>query len=88
MSIADDIYTPVSESDKFGSIEHAKRAVEKADKIHNDMIKAMADTFSGIEVRIDPELEGERYYISMSKELFEKLKQEKNERSKTSQNSI
>jgi len=49
------------------------KTLKKAEEIHQEMLRNMASMFKGIEVRVDPELEGERYYVSMSQELYERL---------------
>ena len=49
----------------------------KLNKIHAELERNILNTFKSIPVRVDHELQGCEYYISVSPELCEKLKKAK-----------
>ena len=54
---------------------------EKLFEIQKDMQSSFLDLFSGIEVRPDPTLSANRWYCSVSPEIYEQLKKTSTERS-------
>lgn len=47
---------------------------ESLDKVWQDWHNSFIDTFKGVPMRIDETLEGGQYFITVSRELYKRLK--------------
>jgi hypothetical protein len=65
----DQCFTGTSTNNKEPNI-NIKEMAEKAKNIHDDMLKAMANSFTGFPIKLDKKLEGLAYYVNVSPELY------------------